>query len=62
MKPSCHRASAMYCVYCRLSVSLTRFHSVVNSQKEKTSIVRVAGPVFVTRRRQISCSASSGMK
>ena len=52
----------MYWVYWRLSVSLSRFHSVVNSQKAKVLSWRGVSPVLVTLSRQYSNSASSGMK
>ena len=47
MNPSRQTASEMYCAYCRLNVSWTRFHSVVNSQNEKTLRRRARSPVFV---------------
>ena len=56
MQPSFHPASEMYWVYWRLSVSCSRFHSVVNSQKENTLSRRGRSPVLVTRSRQYSKS------
>ena len=62
MNPSRQTASEMNCVYWRLSVSWTRFHSVVNPQNEKTLRRRARSPALVTFRRQYSNSWPSGTK